>query len=49
MVAWHTGDWEGARRLAAEAVGLAADPGDSPPEGMLAHLDGAGSSIRGAS
>ena len=41
MVAWHTGDWEGARRLAAEAGGLAADPGElADLRAMLAHLDG---------
>ena len=41
MVAWHTGDWEGARRLAAEAGGLAADPGElADLKAMLAHLDG---------
>ena len=28
MVAWHVGDWEGARRLAAEADRLAPDPGE---------------------
>ena len=41
MVAWHTGDWEGARRLAAQAESLAADPGElADLKGMLAHLDG---------
>jgi DNA-binding SARP family transcriptional activator len=41
MVAWHTGDWEGARRLAAEADGLDVDPGQlADLQGMLAHLDG---------
>jgi DNA-binding SARP family transcriptional activator len=41
MVAWHTGDWEGARRLAAEADGLASDPGElADLKAMLAHLDG---------
>ena len=41
MVAWHTGDWEGARRLAAEADRVAADPGElADLKGMLAHLDG---------
>jgi DNA-binding SARP family transcriptional activator len=41
MVAWHTGDWEGARRLAAEADDLAADPGElADLKAMLAHLDG---------
>src|SRR5205085_3822875 len=40
MVAWHTGDWEGARRVAAEADGVAADPGDlAVLRGMLAHVD----------
>ena len=41
MVAWHTGDWEGARRVAAEAEGASADPGDlAVLRGMLAHVDG---------
>jgi DNA-binding SARP family transcriptional activator len=41
MVAWHTGDWEGARRLAVEAEGLAADPGElAELRAMLAHLEG---------
>ena len=41
MVAWHAGDWEGARRLAAEAGGVAADPGElAVLRGMVAHLDG---------
>src|SRR5215207_2785371 len=41
MVAWHTGDWEGARRLAAEAERLAPDPGElADLKGMVAHLDG---------
>ncbi len=41
MVAWHTGDWEGARRVAAEAEGNGADPGDlALLKGMLAHVDG---------
>jgi DNA-binding SARP family transcriptional activator len=41
MVAWHTGDWEGARRLASEADGLASDPGElADLKAMLAHLDG---------
>ena len=41
MVAWHTGDWERARRVASEAVGLAADPGDlALLNGMLAHVSG---------
>ena len=41
MVAWHTGDWEGARRLAAEADRLAPNPGElADLKGMLAHLDG---------
>jgi DNA-binding SARP family transcriptional activator len=41
MVAWHTGDWEGARRVAAEAEGGAVDPGDlAVLRGMLAHVDG---------
>ena len=41
MVAWHTGDWEGARRLAAEAEALDADPGElADLKGVVAHLDG---------
>ena len=41
IVAWHTGDWEGARRLAAEADGLDADPGElADLKAMLAHQDG---------
>ena len=41
MVAWHTGDWEGARRVAAEADVVAADPGDVAfLNAMLAHVDG---------
>ena len=41
MVAWHTGDWDRARRLAAEAGALAADPGElADLKAMLAHLDG---------
>lgn len=41
MVAWHRGDWEGARRLAAEAGDLAADPGElADLKAMLAHLNG---------
>ena len=41
MVAWHTGDWEGARRLAAEADRHAPDPGElATMKGMVAHLDG---------
>ena len=41
MVAWHTGDWEGARRLAAEAERLAPNPSElADLKGMLAHLDG---------
>ena len=41
MVAWHMGDWEGARRLAAEADGVAADAGElADLRGMVAHLDG---------
>ncbi len=40
MVAWHTGDWEEARRVAAEADGVAVDPGDlAVLRGMLAHVD----------
>jgi DNA-binding SARP family transcriptional activator len=41
MVAWHTGDWEGARRLAAEAASFAPDPGElADLKGMIAHMDG---------
>jgi DNA-binding SARP family transcriptional activator len=41
FVAWHTGDWDGARRLAAEAGRHAPDPGElASLKGMVAHLDG---------
>ena len=41
MVAWHVGDWEGARRLAAEADRLAPDPGElADLKGVVAHMDG---------
>jgi len=41
MLAWHTGDWESARRLSAEAHRLAPNPGDlAALKGMMAHLDG---------
>jgi DNA-binding SARP family transcriptional activator/tetratricopeptide (TPR) repeat protein len=41
MVAWHTGDWESARRLSAEAHALAPNPSElATLKGMLAHLDG---------
>ena len=41
MVAWHSGDWETARRLAAEADRLAPDPADLVGlKGLVAHLDG---------
>jgi hypothetical protein len=41
MMAWHAGDWERARRVAAEADTVAADPGDVAfLNGMLAHVDG---------
>ncbi|MGZ6641709.1 MAG: ATP-binding protein [Solirubrobacteraceae bacterium] len=41
MVAWHAGDWEGARRLAAEAELLAPDPGElADLKGVVAHFDG---------
>ena len=41
MVAWHTGDWDGARRLAIEADRHAPDPGElATLKGMVAHLDG---------
>jgi DNA-binding SARP family transcriptional activator/tetratricopeptide (TPR) repeat protein len=41
MMAWHEGDWERARRVAAEADSVAADPGDVAfLNGMLAHVEG---------
>lgn len=41
MMAWHTGDWERARRVAAEADSVPADPGDVAfLNAMLAHVDG---------
>ncbi|MFL5874917.1 MAG: ATP-binding protein [Solirubrobacteraceae bacterium] len=45
MVAWHVGDWEGARRLAAEAGGFGAEVLADPAEltdlkAMLAHVQG---------
>ena len=41
MVAWHTGDWEGARQLAVEADRHSRDPGElATLKGMVAHLDG---------
>jgi len=41
MMAWHTGDWERARRVVAEADTVAADPGDVAfLNGMLAHVEG---------
>ncbi|MGN6169212.1 MAG: ATP-binding protein, partial [Solirubrobacteraceae bacterium] len=41
MVAWHAGDFESARRVAAEANLAAADPGDIAfLNGMLAHVEG---------
>jgi hypothetical protein len=41
MVAWHTGEWQGARRLSAEAHRLAPNPSElATLKGMLAHLDG---------
>jgi DNA-binding SARP family transcriptional activator len=41
MVAWHTGDWESARRLGAEADRLAPNPSElAALKGMLAHLGG---------
>ena len=41
MMAWHTGDWERARRVAAEADTIEADPGDVAfLNGMLAHVEG---------
>jgi tetratricopeptide (TPR) repeat protein len=41
MMAWHTGDWERARLVAAEADSGVADPGDvAVLNGMLAHVEG---------
>jgi tetratricopeptide (TPR) repeat protein len=41
MVAWHAGDFESARQVAAEADSVAADPGDIVfLKGMLAHVEG---------
>jgi DNA-binding SARP family transcriptional activator/tetratricopeptide (TPR) repeat protein len=41
MMAWHTGDWERARRVAAEADTTHADPGDVAfLNAMLAHVEG---------
>jgi DNA-binding SARP family transcriptional activator/tetratricopeptide (TPR) repeat protein len=41
MIAWHAGDWEGARRVAAEADVVTADPGDVAfLNAMLAHVEG---------
>ena len=41
MMAWHTGDWERARLVAAEADMVAADPGDVAfLNAMLAHVEG---------
>jgi DNA-binding SARP family transcriptional activator/tetratricopeptide (TPR) repeat protein len=41
MVAWHTGDWERARQLGAEAHRFAPNPSElTTLKGMLAHLDG---------
>lgn len=41
MMAWHTGDWERARRVAAEADTTQADPGDVAfLNAMLAHVEG---------
>lgn len=41
MMAWHTGDWDEARRLASEAEKVAPDPGRlATLRGMLAHVDG---------
>ena len=41
IVAWHMGDWDGARRLAAEADGLTTSATELAAfRGMLAHLDG---------
>jgi tetratricopeptide (TPR) repeat protein len=42
MVAWHSGDWDRARALAAEAHALAPNPSElATVKGMVAHLDGA--------
>jgi tetratricopeptide (TPR) repeat protein len=42
MVAWHTGDWEAARRLSAEAHRVAPNPSElATLKGLVAHLDGA--------
>ena len=42
MIAWHTGDWETARKLALEAERLAPDPAElTDVKAMLAHLEGA--------
>jgi len=41
MMAWHVGDWERVRRVAAEADHVDADPGDVAfLNGMLAHVEG---------
>ncbi|MGN6870601.1 MAG: ATP-binding protein [Solirubrobacteraceae bacterium] len=41
MMAWHTGDWERARKVAAEADTVSADPGDVAfLNAMLAHVEG---------
>ncbi len=41
MMAWHAGDWEGARQVAAEADSVAAEPDDVAfLNGMLAHVEG---------
>jgi tetratricopeptide (TPR) repeat protein len=41
MMAWHSGDWERARQVAAEADRVAADPGDVAfLNAMLAHVEG---------
>jgi tetratricopeptide (TPR) repeat protein len=41
MMAWHTGDWERARQVAAEADTVSADPGDVAfLNAMLAHVEG---------
>jgi tetratricopeptide (TPR) repeat protein len=41
MMAWHTGDWERARQVAAEANTTQADPGDVAfLNAMLAHVEG---------
>ena len=51
IVAWHSGDWESARRLTAEAERLSSNPTDLVGlKGLVAHMDGdVGEPIHGAS